>query len=51
MKRNEILVRVRKASIPRLPKAVIENIGYVQKVVGFPRFLAQSSVLSATGQG
>ena len=26
MERNEILARVRKASIPRLPKAVIENI-------------------------
>ena len=25
--------------------------GYVQNVVGFPRFLAQSSVLSTTGQG
>ncbi|MDA8207181.1 MAG: hypothetical protein M0Z36_14040, partial [Thermaerobacter sp.] len=29
----------------------IEDQGYVQNVVGFPRFLAQSSVLSTTGQG
>ncbi len=28
-----------------------KNFGYVQNVVGFPRFLAQSSVLSTTGQG
>jgi hypothetical protein len=27
------------------------NSGYVQNVVGFRRFLAQSSILSTTGQG
>ena len=30
---------------------LFQNYGYVQNVVGFPRFLAQSSVLSTTGQG
>ena len=34
-----------------LLRHTLKFFGYVQNVLGFPRFLAQSSVLSTTGQG